>query len=95
MKRAELPQDTLKSSGIETACRVPAQMNKLGSYSAEGCGFFSRTNIYINITNIYMDTWHLDAYKCIKCKDLFSLLPEAASDGHYAEVTSLLLHTSH
>lgn len=93
MKGGELPQDTLNSSGIKIPCRVPAQMNKLGSYSAESCGFFSRTNI--NITNTYTNTWHLDAYKWIKCKDLFSLLSEAASYAHYAEVPEDISAAAH
>lgn len=76
VKGQELPQDTLNISGIKAACRVPAHVNKLWSYAPESCGHFSRTNIYI--PNIYMNRWHLAAYKRMKCKDLFTLLPRSS-----------------
>jgi len=88
-------RDTMSFSKIKVTCRVPAQVNKVWSYSPGSCGHFSRTNFYF--INTYRNIWHLAAYKLMKCKDLFTVLPEATSEAHYAEApenTSLAARNS-
>lgn len=42
-----------------------------------------------------MNIWHQATYEGMKCKDLSTLLPEAASEAHYAEVPENMSVAAH